>query len=674
MSAAAYARVIIFPIYIRMRRATGRGLPRNERDQSWPKTRIPMPRPSYARFKSRLTISSLLLVGLLGALIFWKIGAGIRADREAAFSQTRSFAQAMAAHVASQVRVVDLSLLRAAEALGGLDAPARKDPGLAGEILALSASASDKSFWIHFLDAEGAGVAASNGLPIAGVSYADRTYFSVHRRNNEAGLYVGAPEKGRVSGRRLFFLSRGVFSETGDFLGVVVASVDAAGLAEVFSSALFQPTLSITLAHSSGLVIARAPLFERSFGFDLAKSDFYRHWKSSPKGSYEGRSMVDGQMRVFSYQAVGAAPLAVAVGIAIDPWRRAIPGDVAVALAALGVAALALWFVGRFALGSFDRLARADDEQRRLNKELRCARDENARGEKRVRTIADSLPALVAYVDADERYMFHNSYYRTLLGADADRMHGRSIREALGEEVYARMEVHARSALRGEQTSFEIEIQVGDESRSYKFEYTPDVDAFGVTVGFYTMGIDVTETKAVQDRLNALARFDTLTGLPNRAQLYERLEAALARSRRGALKVGCLFMDIDHFKSINDSLGHAAGDDALREFANRLRSAVRQTDLVARLAGDEFVIVLEGLSDPASAAIVAENVIESMRTPFLIFGNEVTVSTSVGVAVSIGLDDDANALIKLADEALYLAKRAGRGVFKTSERSVPQRG
>lgn len=633
-----------------------------------------MPRPSYAKLKSRLTISSLLLLALLGALIFWKIGAGIRADRDAAFSQTRSFAQAMAAHVASQVRVVDLSLLRAAEALGDLDAAGLKDPRVASQILALSASASDKSFWIHFLDAEGTGVAASNGLPIAGVSYADRPYFFVHRRNNEAGLYVGAPEKGRVSGRRLFFLSRGVFSQEGNLLGVVVASVDAAVLAEVFSSALFQPTLSITLLHSSGLVIARAPLFERSFGFDLSKSDLFRHWKSTPKGSYEGRSMVDGQMRVFSHQSVGAAPLAVAIGIAIDPWNRAISGDAAVALAALGVAALALWLVGRFALRSFERLARSDEEQRRLNEELRLARDENARGEKRVRTIADSLPALVAYVDADERYVFHNSYYRTLLGADADRMLGRSVRDALGREIYEGIKGHVRSALGGERASFELEIQVGDEKRSYKFEYSPDVDASGVAVGFYTMGIDVTETKAAQARLSAMARFDTLTGLPNRAQLYERLEAALARSRRGVSKVGCLYMDIDHFKTINDSLGHAAGDDALREFANRLRSAARQTDLVAQLAGDEFVIVLEGLIDPAAAAIVAENVIEAMRTPFLIGGGEMAVSTSVGVAVSAGRDDDANALLKRADEALYLAKKAGRGVFKTSQRRSSPRG
>jgi diguanylate cyclase (GGDEF)-like protein/PAS domain S-box-containing protein len=630
-----------------------------------------MPRPSYAKFKSRLILSSLLIVALLGALVSWKISAGIKADREAAFSQTQSFARAMAAHVASQIRVVDLSLLRSAEALGALDAFALKDVNRVREILGLSASVSDKGFWIHFLSAGGMGIESSNGLPIAHVSYADRLYFSVHRRNSEAGLFVGAPDMGRVSRRRVFFLSRGVFDSQGKFLGVVVASVDATAFADVFSDALLQPTLSIALMHSGGLVIARAPQFERSFASNLGSSDLYRHWKSASADSYEGRSMVDGQMRVFSYQSIGDMPLAVVVGIARKSWTRAISLDTAVALAALVMAALAFYFSGRSALRSFASLARSDDEQRRLNEELRLARDENARGEKRIRMIADSLPALVGYVDAEERYVFHNSYYRTVLGVDADRMKGRTIEEAMGKDVYECIVDQVRLALDGKAVSFERDINVGDEGRTYKFAYTPDLGDNGAVVGFCTMAIDVTETKNVQDRLHALARFDTLTGLPNRAQLYERLEMALARSRRGAPETACLYLDIDHFKSINDSLGHATGDEALREFGRRLQSAARDTDLVARLAGDEFVMVLEDMDPPGAAAAVAEAVIKGMRAPFLIFGLEMSISTSVGVAVSNSHDQSADDLLKRADAALYSAKRAGRGMFKTSERSAP---
>jgi diguanylate cyclase (GGDEF)-like protein len=179
------------------------------------------------------------------------------------------------------------------------------------------------------------------------------------------------------------------------------------------------------------------------------------------------------------------------------------------------------------------------------------------------------------------------------------------------------------------------------------------------------MAIDITEMKDIQHRLSAFARVDSLTGLPNRAQLYERLGEAFARSRRGSAPTACLFLDIDYFKSINDSLGHAGGDEALREFGRRLQSAVRETDLVARLAGDEFVIVLEGGEQPACADAVANKIIEAMREPFFIAGAPRAVSTSVGVAVSCGEDDDADAILQRADEALYMAKRAGRGGFVT---------
>ncbi|WP_081934144.1 GGDEF domain-containing protein [Massilia sp. 9096] len=179
------------------------------------------------------------------------------------------------------------------------------------------------------------------------------------------------------------------------------------------------------------------------------------------------------------------------------------------------------------------------------------------------------------------------------------------------------------------------------------------------------MGIDITEMKDVQHRLSAFARVDSLTGLPNRAQLYERLGEALARSRRGASATACLFLDIDHFKSINDSLGHASGDEALREFGRRLQSSVRETDLVGRLAGDEFVIVLEGGEQPACAQAVAQKIIEAMRAPFFIAGAPLHASTSIGIAVSSGEDDDADGILRRADEALYAAKRAGRGGFAT---------
>ena len=322
-------------------------------------------------------------------------------------------------------------------------------------------------------------------------------------------------------------------------------------------------------------------------------------------------------------------------------------------------------FSGRFALRSFLRLERSQADQQRLNHALRESRDANARGEKRARMIADSLPALVAYIDTERRYVFHNSFYQTLLGPAAEHVVGKAIWDVLGAEVYAAISSHVDAVLKGERVSFEQPLHLGATERWFKFEYTPDFNEAGWVVGFYTMGIDITDMREVQDRLRASARTDALTGLPNRAKIYERLIEALARSRRTRSKTACLFLDIDHFKVLNDTLGHAGGDEALKEFGRRLQSAARETDLVGRLAGDEFVIVMEGVDQPAAARVVASKVIEAMRAPFVIAGEERAVSTSVGVAVSAGQGDDADALLKRADKALYEAKRAGRGGFAT---------
>jgi diguanylate cyclase (GGDEF)-like protein len=618
--------------------------------------------PTYRAFKARLIAGFALLVVLLAVLMYWKIQAGYDATRAAAYTQTRSFARAMSAHIASEVRLVDLSLLRSADALGALDSAALRNPARVQRVLALSASVVDANFWIQFVDPRGLGVVASNALPIGGVAYADRQYFQTSASRCDAGLYVGGPEIGRVSKRKLFFLSRPVCTPDGVLVGVVVASVDAEAIAAVFDGALLQPTLSITLLHAEGRVIARAPLFERAFAQDIRASDFYRNWQTVPAGSYKGRSLLDGQIRVYSYQAVGSFPLAVAVGVATDSWAAAVRNDLAFALGALGVIALALVFSSRTLLRSFRRVERSDAGQRALNLELVATRDDMARVAKRLRMIADSLPALVAYIDAQQRYVFHNSYYRNVPGVQVGRMVGRTMREVLGAEIYLLVGDQVEAVLSGKAVTFERALMVGSLTRHFQCNFTPEIDASGAVAGFYTMVLDISDTKEVEVRLSALARIDTLTGLPNRNHLYERLGDALARSRRGGHPAACLYLDIDHFKAVNDTLGHAGGDQVLLSFSQRLRACVRETDLVARLGGDEFVIVMEGFDALGGAQSVAAKIIESMRTPMLIEGALRTISTSVGIAISTAYDD-VDAVLRKADLALYEAKHAGRGGF-----------
>jgi diguanylate cyclase (GGDEF)-like protein len=156
------------------------------------------------------------------------------------------------------------------------------------------------------------------------------------------------------------------------------------------------------------------------------------------------------------------------------------------------------------------------------------------------------------------------------------------------------------------------------------------------------------------------ATHDALTGLPNRVLFLDQLEAALAGDA-GDGRLAVLFCDLDRFKDVNDSLGHAAGDELLRQAAARLRATIRPGDVVGRLSGDEFAIILPGLDDVADAERLAERVVGCFHEPFRVEGREIGAGTSVGVAVHTRAQESADELIRAADAAMYRHKQRGRG-------------
>ena len=285
--------------------------------------------------------------------------------------------------------------------------------------------------------------------------------------------------------------------------------------------------------------------------------------------------------------------------------------------------------------------------------------------EQRLRLIADNIPALIAYVDPQQRFAFGNRKYEEAFGICYENLTGMHAKNVLGPQAYAESRPYILAALEGTPTNFERLITQGDSSRWERVSYVPDFDINGKVLGFFGLVEDITALKLVEHQLRTLARFDPLTGLANRTQFEEKLADAVRHSCRNGLPIAIMFLDIDHFKSINDSLGHHGGDDVLKEFANRLLRCVRQTDTVARLAGDEFVILLEGLQLPDEALIIARKIIFAMEEQFTIGDVQRAVTTSIGIAVRKEDEVDPEALLRRADEALYLAKSAGRNTFES---------
>jgi diguanylate cyclase (GGDEF)-like protein len=172
------------------------------------------------------------------------------------------------------------------------------------------------------------------------------------------------------------------------------------------------------------------------------------------------------------------------------------------------------------------------------------------------------------------------------------------------------------------------------------------------------------ERKRTEERLSHLAQYDVVTGLPNRVLFRDRLTRALAHAQRKKQMVALMFLDLDHFKSVNDSLGHDVGDQLLKAVAERLKSCLREGDTIARLGGDEFTIILEEISESENIANVAQKIIDMMSRSFLVGGQEIFITTSIGIATYPDCGTDQNTLIKNADAALYDAKAHGRSVYR----------
>jgi len=214
-----------------------------------------------------------------------------------------------------------------------------------------------------------------------------------------------------------------------------------------------------------------------------------------------------------------------------------------------------------------------------------------------------------------------------------------------------------------EQLFFETTHQRKDGS-TYPVEVRLQLSAMGDDQVFVAMIVDTTEQKAAESRISFLAYHDELTRLPNRNLFLDRLQQALFDADREEHLAAVMFLDLDRFKNINDSLGHTVGDRLLVEAANRLKRVLRSGDTISRFGGDEFSVLLAGIHNVVDSTVVADKILESMMEPFIVDGKELVVTASIGITLYPFDDGEVDGLLKNADIAMYHAKEAGRNNYK----------
>lgn len=287
------------------------------------------------------------------------------------------------------------------------------------------------------------------------------------------------------------------------------------------------------------------------------------------------------------------------------------------------------------------------------------------RGREQLQMILDAMPISITYVDAQLRYHFVNRAFEQWFGTTRAQAIGRPSPEIIGSDLYAAIAPYLQRVMAGEEVRYESERIGRDGLKRYvDVHYLPHFGEDGRVLGHFGIVHDVTTRKQNEHLLQYLATHDQLTGLPNRNLLSEHIQLALSRGTRAGHGVGVLFVDLDRFKYVNDTLGHDAGDRLLKSVTERFRANVRAADMVARLGGDEFVVLMDELHDVQEAATLARKLLSMLREPFTVDGHDLYVTASIGVAVAPGDGLDPAALLKHADIAMYCAKAQGKNDFQ----------
>ena len=281
--------------------------------------------------------------------------------------------------------------------------------------------------------------------------------------------------------------------------------------------------------------------------------------------------------------------------------------------------------------------------------------------------VIDTVPAFISATDRDGRYVFVNAMHALLAGASPTALVGQNNAQVFGAEHEGRSRSLDQLVFRTGNALPGFEEEVVDQTGARRILLTTKSPLTSNQVAVacvLTTSLDITDRKRAEQHLLYMANHDSLTGLANRALLRDRLERRLSSGPRGEASLALHFIDLDHFKSANDRLGHQLGDLVLKEVARRLLAAIRPDDLVARLGGDEFAVLQDCTGGGITREDLAERIVATIRTPFVCGGEEVRISCSIGVALYPQDGLEVEELLRNADLAMYQAKSEGRGDFR----------
>jgi diguanylate cyclase (GGDEF)-like protein len=513
------------------------------------------------------------------------------------------------------------------------------------EILKSKSNGTPDVAGINIFDADGTLINSSVWpRPIANV--ADRAYFKAAKFDLAPTPVLIELVKSRLAGKSwTLLISREITGPSGEFLGLVTRGIATASFEKFFAPLVLGKDAVISMFHRDGTMMARYPHIDDLIGQNFSNGPYFQVLSTADHGSARRKSAVDGQDRLGSVRQLDNFPIVIvattSVSAALADWRDQTRLLIAVASLLVLVIAVMLFLIIRQLSLQHHRLDIA------------------------VNNMTQSL----LLFDSSNRLIVCNQRYIELFGLSPDIVKpGCSFRDLIEHRKQTGsfsgdVDEHCSSVLRNAKLGkLTRNITENPDGRSIQVVNQPLAEG-----GWVTTLEDITERRRAEERNEHLAHYDALTGLPNRVLFQQQLEEALARINPGE-ELAVLYIDIDEFKRVNDSLGHRIGDELLKSVAKSLSDCLDETDLIARLAGDEFVVVHTAVKDPGDATALVKRIYQSIHQPYECLGHLVTTDASIGIAFASQDDGiDLEQLLKNADLAMYSAKAAGRRTWRFFE-------
>jgi diguanylate cyclase (GGDEF)-like protein/PAS domain S-box-containing protein len=514
------------------------------------------------------------------------------------------------------------------------------------------------------------------------------------------GWTVEGPFLSRGSREFTMVFTQAITDADGRVTGVVSASLRLSEFRDVLGRGTTLPDGTVTtLLDPQGIVLARSLNPEIWIGETLIGTKAIRQALTSREGSFE-LDAEDGVSRLAGFATAGHVPWMVYVGtpteVALAPVNQQLRHRLMMSgIILLGLLAVAMFLGGRiakplrqlaadaqaFGEGALERRTRvaaggelgvlastlnqmAAAIQARTG-ELKDSESRLRQSEARLRTIIESEPDCVTVLGRNGRIQEVNAAGLKLFEAQTlDEVRDKDIAAVIVPHYHDNVQLMHRRVIAGETVNFDFElVGLKGTRRWMSCVAAPLPGAQGEVIGQLAIARDITERKRTADRIEHLATRDALTDLPNRTLLNDRLQQVLATAHRDGKSLAVMFIDLDRFKNINDTLGHHAGDALLRETAIRLTNCLRENDTVARQGGDEFIVLLPDSDGPA-AALVARKILDTITEPVHFDGHELVVQASIGIALHPENGEEASTLLRNADAAMYYAKAMGRNNFQ----------